>query len=237
MKIYDFDIQKGIYSFEFNDLNTESHSHPVTEIIIAIEGTFTVGIHNQKSENLVFAIIDSNIKHQVFSQSCVVKILMVESNNQELLEFLKKLGIKLSHGYFLKEEFIQKENLFQDIKLFTQKNNLKDPTDERIKKCIAIIENEEIEYATLINSLTSKVFLSESRLSHLFKEQLGVSLKKYLVWSKLRKAIHLYLRENKNLTETSIQNGFFDQAHFSNSFKNVLGVSPSKAYNSRIVQF
>ncbi len=237
MKIYDFDIRKGIYSFEFNDLNTENHSHPVTEIIIAIEGTFTLSINNQKSENLVFAIIDSNIKHQVFSQSCVVKILMVESNNQELREFFKKLGIKLPHGYFLKEEFLQKESLFQDIKLFAQKNNLKDPTDERIKKCLVIIENEEIEYATLISSLTSKVYLSESRLSHLFKEQLGVSLKKYLVWSKLRKAIQLYLSENKNLTETSLQNGFFDQAHFSNSFKNVLGVSPSKAYNSRIVQF
>ena len=80
------------------------------------------------------------------------------------------------------------------------------------------------------------MFLSDSRLSHLFKEHIGISIKKYLIWNKLRKAINLYLSESTNLTDVSIQSGFFDQAHLSNSFKKVLGVSPSKVYNSRILQ-
>ncbi len=34
----------------------------------------------------------------------------------------------------------------------------------------------------------------------------------------------------------SIESGFFDQAHMIKSFKSVLGVNPSKAYNSRTLQ-
>nr|WP_246616001.1 AraC family transcriptional regulator [Aquimarina litoralis] len=115
--------------------------------------------------------------------------------------------------------------------------DLKTPTDKRIIDCIKFIEENQLEYKNLISELTSKVFLSNSRLSHLFKEQIGVSIKKYLVWNKLRQAINLYLTENTNLTDISLESGFFDQAHLSNSFKNVLGVSPSKAYNSRTLQF
>ncbi|WP_299220404.1 AraC family transcriptional regulator [uncultured Aquimarina sp.] len=237
MKIYDFDIQNGIYRFEFEGLNTEIHSHPAVEIITAIEGTFDLNINQQTTTNLVFAIIDSNIKHKVSSQHCISKILMIESNNPTLTEFLRNLNITLLNGCFLKKEFSDKHILIKEIEIFAKENNLKEPTDKRIKQCLSIIENDEIEYVTLINSLTSKVFLSESRLSHLFKEQIGVSIKKYLVWNNLRKAIHQYLGENKNLTEISIENGFFDQAHLSNSFKNVLGVPPSKAYNSRTIQF
>ncbi|WP_299247628.1 helix-turn-helix transcriptional regulator [uncultured Aquimarina sp.] len=237
MKVYDFDIQNGTYCFEFEGLNTEMHSHPVVEIITAIEGTFDININQQTSKNLVFAIIDSNIKHKISAQHCVSKILMIESNNPTLTEFLKKLNITLTNGYFLKKEFSDRLIINKEVTDFARENNLKVPIDKRIKQCLSIIENDDIEYATLIKSLTSKVFLSESRISHLFKEQIGVSLKKYLVWNNLRKAIHQYLEENKNLTEISIENGFFDQAHLSNSFKNVLGVAPSKAYNSRTLQF
>ena len=59
MKIYDFDKEKGIYSFEFNTLNTEKHSHPVVEIINAIQGTFSLEVNGQTEKNLVFAVASS----------------------------------------------------------------------------------------------------------------------------------------------------------------------------------
>ena len=109
--------------------------------------------------------------------------------------------------------------------------------DERILQSIIFIEENEFEYKNVITELTSKVHLSNSRLSHLFKEHIGISIKKYLVWNRLKGAMNLYISENTNLTDVSLQSGFFDQAHLTNSFKKFLGVSPSKAYNSRILQF
>ncbi len=236
MKIHDFDIKKGFYSFKFAELNTESHSHPVVEIINAANGTFSLRSNGRTYESLVFAIIDSNTEHKVLSKNCSIRMLMIESNNSQLSDFLGNKRITLQNGVFAKTSFVKKDGLFSEVKNLVRTKDLKSPTDKRIIESIKFIEENGLEYKNLIPELTSKVFLSDSRLSHLFKEHIGISIKKYLVWNRLRQAINLYLKESTNLTEVSLQSGFFDQAHLTNSFKNVLGVSPSKAYNSRILQ-
>ena len=88
----------------------------------------------------------------------------------------------------------------------------------------------------MMRSLQAETHLSESRLSHLFKEEMGLSLKKYLVWSRLRETIQYVLSEEISLYEAGLRSGFFDQAHLSRAFKQMLGLSPSKVYNSRMIQ-
>jgi len=236
LKIFDFDTKKGIYSFEFDALNTESHSHPVVEIILAKKGTFDLESNGVLNQNLRIAIIGSNTVHKVISQNCIAQILMIESNNPLFMVFLKFKEISMSDGLFFKEKFAQKKKLYHEIKNLAMTKDLKTPTDTRISKSLDLIETNDLDYNNLIPTLTSNVFLSESRLTHLFKEQIGISIKKYLVWNRLKQAIELYLEGKSNLTEVSLESGFFDQAHLTNSFKTVLGVTPSKAYNSRTLQ-
>ena len=236
MQIIDFDIEKGIYSFEFSDLITESHSHPVVELIHAKKGSFTVESAGDSFQNISFAIIDANTKHKVHCQNSMLSVLMVESYNPTLLSFLSSRDIEFENGLFLEKEYARGEAIISATRDLAFSKHLKKPEEERVATCMAFIEENELGYKNLITSLTDKVFLSESRISHLFKLHMGVSIKKYLVWNKLKRAIKSYLDENANFTEASIQNGFFDQAHLSNSFKNVLGISPAKAYNSRILQ-
>ena len=236
MKIFDFDIEKGIYYFEFNELNTEKHSHPAVEILHAIQGTFSIEINGQTKENLDFAIIESNVVHKIVSKNVSLRILMLESHNTMLSNFFKSKAIKFENGIFFRAKFSAKNELMAEVHEFAKTTDLKTPVDKRVADCIKFMGQNELEYKNLIPELTSKVFLSESRLSHLFKEQIGVSIKKYLVWNKLKQAINLYLKESDSLTSVSLESGFFDQAHLSNSFKNVLGVSPSRAYNSRTLQ-
>jgi AraC-like DNA-binding protein len=87
-----------------------------------------------------------------------------------------------------------------------------------------------------MKTLQGVVFLSESRLSHLFKENIGISLKKYLLWNKLKKTVKQHLTEKEDLFTSLIKAGFYDQPHFSKAFKTMLGVKPTKAYNSRTLQ-
>ena len=56
------------------------------------------------------------------------------------------------------------------------------------------------------------------------------------MWSKLKKAFESVVREDKNMYEASIANGFYDQAHLSKAFRQMLGISPSDVYNSRMLQ-
>lgn len=237
MKILDFNIKKGVYSFEFGALETEEHAHPVVEIISATtQGGFSIEIDGHIADNLVFAIVAPNVKHKVVAQHAI-RVLMVESYNPIFSNFLESKHLTLDKGAFLKTKYSEKEALVAALKTLINTTDLKTPTDKRVADGIAFIEARNLEYKALIPELTANLFLSHSRLSHLFKAHVGISMKKYLVWNKLKQAIHLYLKAPNTLTGISLESGFFDQAHLSKAFKEVLGVSPSKAYNSRILQF
>ena len=67
------------------------------------------------------------------------------------------------------------------------------------------------------------VFLSPSRLRHLFVEHTGLAYKTYLLWLRLVRAIEVY-SEGRSLTESAHAAGFADSAHFSRTFKRTFGL-------------
>lgn len=68
-----------------------------------------------------------------------------------------------------------------------------------------------------------EVGLSKDRLSHLFKENTGYTIKAYTLFEKARKAI-LYMVGGKSFTDSSMEAGFTDAAHFSNTVKKFYGL-------------
>ena len=74
--------------------------------------------------------------------------------------------------------------------------------------------------------LARRVCLSGSRLRHLFVEGTGTTLSRYRLWCRLRRAVISALA-GRSLTEAAVEAGFFDSAHFSRSFREMFGVSPS----------
>ena len=67
------------------------------------------------------------------------------------------------------------------------------------------------------------VYLSPSRLRHLFVEQTGLAYKTYLLWLRLIRALEVYA-EGKSLTQAAHAAGFADSAHFSRTFKRTFGL-------------
>jgi AraC family transcriptional regulator len=67
------------------------------------------------------------------------------------------------------------------------------------------------------------VYLSASRLRHLFVEHTGLAFKTYLLWLRLMRALQVYA-EGRNLTEAAHAAGFADSAHFSRIFKRTFGL-------------
>lgn len=236
MKVCEFDIIKGFYKFEMEQIETECHTHPVFEILLAQKGDFELNTGKNKLTKLTFAIVDKNKKHSIATSNAILSVIMCEVNNKILEEYFRTLGVVLLDGVYCSSNKKDELELFAKIELFAKQNNLKAPLDDRVQKCLGIIEKEHLSFNKMIPTLVSKVFLSESRLSHIFKDHIGVSLKSYLVWDKLRKAMNLYLTQGKNFNYAALEVGFFDQAHLSKAFKSLFGVSPSKPYNSRTLQ-
>lgn len=67
------------------------------------------------------------------------------------------------------------------------------------------------------------VYLSPSRLRHLFVEQTGLPYKTYLLWLRLMRAVHVY-SGGASLTEAAHSAGFSDSAHFSRVFRRTFGL-------------
>jgi AraC-like DNA-binding protein len=237
LRVEEFNIHQGLYIFEFQDFETEFHSHPAIEIIIAKTGDFTLWTDTETHNNLKFAIISANQKHKLCSTNCELKIIMIEHHNKLVCDNLKFASTDLANGYFLhsnpNRETIQIEKLVQLIR----GGLVLKEYDDRISRTIEYLNKNVLEYDSMIKTLRVITSLSESRLSHLFKANIGVSLKRYLIWTKLKSTIKNHLDSKEDLFSALIKSGFYDQPHFSKSFKSMLGVNPSKAYNSRSVQF
>lgn len=107
--------------------------------------------------------------------------------------------------------------------------------DERIASVIKILKGSNGRNV-LLHEVVDRIGLSGSRLVHLFKQEVGIPMRRYMLWLRLNKAIQEILRDH-NLTEAAIHAGFSDSAHFSRTFFRNFGISPSDLIkNSQIIQ-
>lgn len=97
--------------------------------------------------------------------------------------------------------------------------------DERVAKVCARIAAEPLTVPVPLE-LAAAVGLSASRLQHLFREQLGITLSEYARWQRIKRA-GLSLQHGYSLTEAAHAGGFADSAHFSRTFRAMFGLPPS----------
>ena len=85
-----------------------------------------------------------------------------------------------------------------------------------------------------VQSLADQLGVTSATLRNDFRVHVGVSPKSLIRMAR----IYRVLRDggvNKNLTDLSLEMGYFDQAHFINEFKKVLGVTPSKYFSNKML--
>jgi AraC-like DNA-binding protein len=85
--------------------------------------------------------------------------------------------------------------------------------------------------------LASQLKLSQSRLSHLFSDHLGISLRGGQAWGRMALTWELLtLRPDLSLTQVAHIMGFSDSSHLSRAFKRRYGLTPTEYLDSRRVQ-
>ncbi len=76
--------------------------------------------------------------------------------------------------------------------------------------------------------------LSSSRFQHLFKEQTGLSFRRYRLWARLQ-ATMSYVKEGKSLTQAAHDAGFASSAHLSAAFKAMFGLPLSTLLSGNVL--
>src|SRR3990167_6550525 len=98
------------------------------------------------------------------------------------------------------------------------------PPDPRLIKVIEALSRGQMGR----EELAAVVHLSPTRFSHWFVEHTGLPLRSYVRWLRLTQALQ-HLAKGARLTDAAHQAGFSDSAHFSRTFRALLGIDPSSA--------
>ena len=69
-------------------------------------------------------------------------------------------------------------------------------------------------------------FLSPSRFAHLFKQQVGLPFRRYMLWRKLTRAM-LVIGRARTIATAAHEADFADAAHLTRTFYQMFGIPPS----------
>ncbi|GAE00665.1 transcriptional regulator, AraC family protein [Clostridium botulinum B str. Osaka05] len=103
--------------------------------------------------------------------------------------------------------------------------------EERVEKILYYISGLKTIEHSIVDELSNQIYLSKSRLSHLFRAQTGMTLHSYLAFEKLRKT-YKYFYEGRNITEACMLAGFDSSSHCASTCKRMFGISLRDVYKT-----
>lgn len=103
--------------------------------------------------------------------------------------------------------------------------------DARIMTVVELIKRDVADNLSA-QYLAAQVGLSEPRLLQLFKDTLGVPIRRYRQWHRLF-VTAVGVTRGLSLTDAALEAGFTDSAHFSHTFRSILGTTPSAMFSPR----
>lgn len=105
--------------------------------------------------------------------------------------------------------------------------------DQRVLWCVEHLESHLHETFT-VSLLAQRVALSPSRLAHLFREQVGTSIGRYVLDRRILRAQQLLDLTSRPIAAIARDVGFDDPLYFSTRFRRHVGAPPS-TYRARSV--
>lgn len=231
MPITNFDIEKGVATFVGGYISTSKHVHHALEIIISTSGTFDFFTEDIEYKKIKAIAVLPDIPHTFIGKNGQYEFTYIDSNLCTLDFLIKELEFEQKKvtclDIFLARHSIEKLKEIINNSLVLNKGTMgKKIIDSRVIQCQKIIIDKVKNEKISLNELANSVFLSKSRLSHLFKKQMGISIQNFILWNRLKVAITAIVKGN-NLTQAAHIGRFSDSAHFSKKFKKTFGVNPS----------
>lgn len=233
--------------------DTKPHSHYALQLSIGLDKEFNLRSgQNQKPETMRASLIGANVPHSFDDSSGLLINLYLDPESrlargivnkfpfknhlkieaQNIESFLPDFQKGLENSFSCSEAFALTENLLQ---VLFQTKKVESPVDPRIERALEILKNAPDNLISA-DSVAGEVFLSPSRFAHLFRAEVGLPMRRYLLWMRLRNAVRM-LGENESLTTVAHAAGFADSAHLTRTFRQMFGLAPSEIFqNSQFVQ-
>lgn len=225
-------------------LKAEPHSHYNASFLVSTGEPFEIETENGRLKGLRCVLIAPNVYHELLAENSQMIVLQLDPLSAEYLAlatalgpepiivvddpgpgFARALGV-LREGPSCEKAAGFVKSLLADLADYRSTRTV----DPRILRLVALLK-EKISDGTSeqvsVMSLAPQVNLSPDRLMHLFKEEMGLPIRRYLLWLRLSRAVVLLRKDGMSLTEAAHAAGFADSAHLSRTFKEMFGIKPS----------
>jgi AraC-like DNA-binding protein len=216
--------------------------HGVT-VHLAVRGTFRVRTATHRWQTSQATLISPDIPRQVDAQDALVAtfLLIPETplgrrltfgpcgdglthvDPSRLRSIRQQLSIYLENGCSNAEAAEITDDVFRSLSDTTE---TLPGLDERIVAALSYIHSTPDHHPS-IAAIAEAVSLSPSRFSHLFTQEVGIPVRRYLLWRRLRAALD-EMATPSSLTDVAHRTRFADSAHLSRTFRMILGSSPSE---------
>lgn len=228
---------KDNIAFIGDQVNSTEHSHCLLQVFLSLDTPLQVTVENEKlCGNCI--IVNKNIRHRFLCENKMQMSILIEPSSR----FAKELVKKINGSFFIfshkmkniqqkavalldTDDKLQYRNFIQD---FAESFGIKrepQALDKRIVELLELLQNCNC-YDHTISNFAQRIYLSPSRLSHLFREQIGVPLKSYILFHQLEKAYQA-LSNGTTITDASLFAGFDSPSHFAATVKKWMGMSVS----------
>lgn len=231
---------------------TQEHCHHAMEVFIGLKDEISLVSQGQQYASRVI-ILNADIPHKLEASNHERIVIIVDPESQTAQNLFhqylqtdpifcfdsKQSGQLITQIKRHLDDDLnghQTDNFCdQIINCFITLDDNKKPLDSRIVKVIKFLKTVETKKIS-VQLISEQVGLSEGHLMHIFKEQVGIPVRRYLLWLRLLDAFN-NLSDGHSLTHAAHSSGFADSAHLSRTFTKMFGLSISRIFkNRRFVQ-
>lgn len=190
---------------------TAPHAHYADQLICSKGAPITVSLNGQvTTAHRLF--IPSRQTHAILETQGEVSVLYAEPAVFDIAPLLH-------------------QDLSLDALRQLPRRSLEDP---RLERALSALD-QQLDGKVSAQALAQAAHLSLSQLERLFAHQLGLPVRRLVLWRRLRIALQLALAGG-TLTEAAHGAGFADSAHFSRTMKQLFGVTAAASLRQLGVQ-
>lgn len=212
----------------------QMHSHSAAHVLVGLHGDMRVITEN---ETILCrgALLPSGTAHTVdsFGNPLLVFLFDVTSTVSEQIQRMAALDRGTAERIALSYRTLAAgnpadgyETFFMEVMaLLKMKGYGSRITDERIIHAMRFAK-EHLQDEVTAGEAAEAACLSESRFSHLFREQAGIAFSSWLVYRKLFDT-YIKIAEGASITDASLAAGFSTPSHFATTNKRMFGITAS----------
>lgn len=218
-----------------------AHAHHAIQIVVAIEGRMGIRLAGEPWREARGAIVRPDVEHSFHGRETSGAMLFVDPESSEgawlqtgLVEAITlvpdaRIEACLAELRAFRERPLEAMDVGDLVRHCVRAFCAGAPPSRRLDARIASVlaairESDDLRIS--LEDAAGRVHLSPGRLAHLFKDEVGLPFRRYMLWRKLARAM-LAIGQQRTMAAAAQEADFADAAHLTRTFHQMFGIPPS----------